>query len=92
MAHTIEDKQSLLNRVSRIRGQIEAIHRGLQEEEDCNDILQMIAASRGAINGLMREIIEGHIESHVVDPKEAPGSERAKATKTLIKVMRTYLK
>lgn len=92
MAHTIEDKRSLLNRVNRIRGQIEAIHRSLQEEADCNDILQMIAASRGAIDGLMREVIEGHIESHVVDPKDAPGSERAKATKTLIKVMRAYLK
>ena len=52
----------------------------------------MIAACRGAINGLMAEVIEGHIKSHVVDSKEAPGSERAKATKTLIKVMRTYLK
>lgn len=92
MAHTIEDKNGLLNRVSRIRGQVEAIHRGLKAEEDCNDILQMIAACRGAINGLMAEVIEGHIQSHVVDSKEAPGSERAKATKTLIKVMRTYLK
>ena len=92
IAHTTEDKTGLLNRVSRIRGQVEAIHRGLAQEDDCNDILQMIAACRGAINGLMAEVIEGHIQSHVVSPKEAPGSERAKATKTLIKVMRTYLK
>lgn len=92
MAHTIEDKTGLLNRVSRIRGQIEAIDRDLRDEKDCNDILQTIAACRGAINGLMAEIIEGHIQSHVVSPKEAPGSERSKATKTLIKVMRTYLK
>lgn len=92
MAHTIEDKTRLLNRVRRIRGQVDAIHRDLQEERDCNEILQMIAACRGAINGLMGEVIEGHIQSHLADPKEAAGSERAKATKTVIKVIRAYLK
>ncbi len=92
MAHTIEEKTRLLNRVSRIRGQIEAIHRNLQEERDCNDILQMIAACRGAMNGLMAEVIEGHIEEHIVSPKEAPSSERSKATRTLLNVVRTYLK
>jgi FrmR/RcnR family transcriptional regulator, repressor of rcnA expression len=51
MAHTIKDKQKLINRVRRIRGQVEAIEKALAEEQECSLILQTIAASRGAIDG-----------------------------------------
>ena len=59
MAHTVRDKNKLLNRVRRIRGQVDAIERALAEEQDCSDLLRTIAACRGAINGLMGEVIEG---------------------------------
>src|ERR1700726_1587042 len=60
MAHTIRDKKKLLNRVNRISGQVGAIKRALEQEKDCTDLLRTIAACRGAINGLMAEVIEGH--------------------------------
>jgi DNA-binding FrmR family transcriptional regulator len=92
MAHTIRDKRKLLNRVRRIRGQLAAVEKALEQEQDCSAILLTIAACRGAINGLMAEVIEGHIRFHVVDPDREPTSEKARATQELIDVVKAYLK
>lgn len=92
MAHTIRDKTKLLNRVRRIRGQIDAVATALEGGQDCSMILMTIAACRGAINSLMVEIIEGHIKFHVVDPDERPTTAKAKAAQELIDVVRAYLK
>lgn len=92
MAHTIRDKGKLINRVRRIRGQIEGIEKALEGEKDCSLILQDIAAVRGAINGLMAEVLEGHISLHVLDPKATLTSDQARATKVLLELIRTYLK
>jgi DNA-binding FrmR family transcriptional regulator len=92
MAHTIRDKKKLLDRVRRIRGQIDAVEKALEEEQECSTILMTIAACRGAINSLMAEIIEGHIRFHVVDPNKKPTTEQAKAAQELIDVVKTYLK
>ncbi|HZV01988.1 MAG TPA: metal/formaldehyde-sensitive transcriptional repressor [Planctomycetota bacterium] len=91
MAHTIHDKVKLLARVRRIRGQVEGVERLLEEEKDCNLILQTIASCRGAIDSLMAEVMEGHIRTHVVDPKEK-NAERVEAVEQLIDVIRAYLK
>ena len=92
MAHTIRDKGKLLNRVRRIRGQVDAIERALQEEQDCTQLLQTIAACRGAVDGLMGEVIEGHIRYHVINPDAKPTSPQAAAAQQLIDVVKTYLK
>jgi DNA-binding FrmR family transcriptional regulator len=92
VAHVIRDKNKLLNRARRIRGQIEAIEKSLEEGADCSYILHTIAACRGAIDGLMGEVIEGHIRFHVVDPDHHPTSERARAAQELIDVVKMYMK
>jgi DNA-binding FrmR family transcriptional regulator len=92
VAHTIREKTKLLARVRRIRGQVEEIERALEAEIDCADVLQVIASVRGAMNGLMAEVMEDHIRFHVVDPAREPNSERARGAQELIDVVRTYLK
>ena len=92
MAHTVRDKQQLINRVRRIRGQLEAVEKALNEEQECSAILQTLAACRGAINGLVAEVIEGHIRFHIVNPDEKPASQQAKAAQQLIEVVRSYVK
>jgi DNA-binding FrmR family transcriptional regulator len=92
MAHTIRKKAKLLNRVRRIRGQIEAVERALEGEKECVDVLHLIAALRGAINGLTAEVIEDHIRNHITDPAHDPDAERAKGAEELIDVIRSYLK
>lgn len=92
MAHTSRDKDKLLMRVRRIRGQVEAIERALVEEKDCGALLQLIAAARGAMGSLMAEVVEGHVRSHLVDPDKRSDTPRARAAAELIEVLKTYLK
>ncbi len=92
MAHTIRDQRKLLSRVRRIRGQVDALEKALNTEHDCHTILQLIAACRGAINGLMTEVIEGHIRLHIIDPEHQPTSEQAQAAQELIDILKTYLR
>ena len=66
MARATRDKEKLFTPVRRIRGQIEAVERVLAEQHECADVLRLVAARRGALNGLMAELIEGHIRSHVL--------------------------
>ena len=92
MAHTVREQSKLLNRVRRIRGQINVIEKLLQDDADCSKVLQQLAACRGAMNGLMAEILEDHIRYHVIDPEVEPESEQADATEQLIEILRSYLK
>ena len=91
MAHILQDQEKLIQRVRRIRGQVEALERSIATQQDCSEVLQLITSARGAMNGLMAEVLEGHIRSHVVNPKEKASSERMKAAEELIEIVRSYL-
>ncbi len=92
MSHTIQNKQKLIARIRRVRGQIDALERSLAEEQDCSDILQLMSAARGAMNSLMTELLEGHIRSHVLDPRRRPTSEQSTAAEEVIDMVKTYLR
>lgn len=92
MAHTIREKQKLLARVHRIRGQVEAIERALDSEVGCEQIMHLIAGVRGATAGLMAEVVEDHVRTHLVDGEKHPGALNTEATEQLLEVVRTYLK
>jgi len=92
MAHTIEEKKKLLNRVRRIRGQVDSVARALEQEAECSDVLHNISACRGAMDALMAEVIEGHIRFHVLDPETTPTDEQTRAADDLIHALRAYLK
>jgi DNA-binding FrmR family transcriptional regulator len=92
MAHTIREKTKLLNRVRRLRGQMEAIERALEAEVACVEVMQLVVSVRGAATGLMAELIEDHIRFHVSDPARDPDPDRAKGSEQLIEVVHAYLK
>ena len=87
--HQTREKEKLINRVRRIRGQVEAIEKALLDERDSSDVLQTVAACRGALNALMAEIFEDHVRFHLVD---RANSKRAQAAEELIDIVRAYLK
>jgi DNA-binding FrmR family transcriptional regulator len=89
---TTREKTKLLNRVRRIRGQIEAVERALEREIGCSDMLRLITSARGAINGLMAEVIEDYVRMQVADPLREPDAERALAAQELIDIVHSYLK
>lgn len=93
MAHVIRDKERLVNRIRRLRGQVDAIEKALEQGQECGAILQTIAACRGAMNGLMAELVEEQIRSHVLpQDRRKPTAEQAQAAEGLISLMRTYLR
>ena len=92
MTHTVREKRKLLARVRRIRGQVEAIERALEAEAGCETVMQQIAGVRGAIAGLMAEVVEDHVRSHLVDADAHPGAQDSDATEQLLAVIRAYLK
>ena len=92
MTHTIREKQNLMARVRRLRGQVEAIERALDAEAGCEQVMHLIAGARGAMAGLMAEIVEDHVRTHLVDADAHPGVLNAEAAEQLMGVVRTYLK
>lgn len=92
MSHIIKEKKKLLARVGRIRGQVEALERALATEMECARVMHMIAGIRGSVSGLMAEVIEDHVRTHLVDPEQNPDALNAEAAEQLIDVVHTYLK
>ncbi len=92
MSHTTREKTKLLSRVRRIRGQVEGVERALEAERGCAEILRQIAAVRGAVNGLMLEVMEEHIETHLAGSHATTEADRRAGAEELIEVVRTYLR
>jgi FrmR/RcnR family transcriptional regulator, repressor of rcnA expression len=90
MPHTIRNKKPLIARVRRIQGQTAALEKALGDEAECAGVLQQIAAIRGAVNGLMTEVLEGHLREHVV-AKGSP-ERRQEDLEAVIQILRSYLK
>jgi DNA-binding FrmR family transcriptional regulator len=90
--HTIRDREKLLARVRRLKGQVEGIERALEREAQCEAVMHLIAGARGAMAGLMAEVVEEHVRQHLVDEEAYPGALNRQAAERLIEVVRAYLK
>jgi DNA-binding FrmR family transcriptional regulator len=88
MSHILREKLELVSRTKKVIGQMESVLRGLEEDAHCADVLQRLAAARGAINSLMGELMEDHIRNHM--PRKTKSS--AEAAEDLVEIVRTYLK
>jgi FrmR/RcnR family transcriptional regulator, repressor of rcnA expression len=90
MAHVTQHRRKLLTRIRRIGGQVSALEKSLSADIDCAAVLTQIAAVRGAVHGLMMEVLEDHLREHV-----AAEPERGRRTQELAAVtalMRTYVR
>jgi DNA-binding FrmR family transcriptional regulator len=92
MTHAIHEKQKLLNRVRRLRGQVDAIERALDAEESCTQIMRLLTAARGAMNGMMAEVVEDHIQVHMMEANRKPTRDEIEAAGELVDVLRSYIK
>ncbi len=90
MSHTIRDKQKLKARTSKIRGAGCCAEKMLDEPHECAAVLQQIAAIRGAVNGLLREVIKGHLTEHIVHESEE--QKREEDSDVVLKVLDSYIK
>jgi FrmR/RcnR family transcriptional regulator, repressor of frmRAB operon len=92
MSHLAKEKIKLVNRLKRLRGQIEAIERAVDADNECADVLQQATACRGALDGFIAEVIEDHIREHMVDPLAGREAPQVLAAEELIEIVHQYLK
>ncbi|MBV8187370.1 MAG: metal/formaldehyde-sensitive transcriptional repressor [Alphaproteobacteria bacterium] len=94
MSHTTQEKEKrkLLMRVKRIRGQLDAVERRIEEDASCSAILQQATACRGALEGFIAEVIEDHILEHLVDASAPKDDARAQAAEELVEIVHSYFK
>lgn len=91
MPHTAEEKKRVLTRVRRVRGQIDALERALEEGAECGPILQQLAAVRGAVNGLMAGVLESHLREEFSHVAEATDGSH-KSIDDVVSLVRSYLR
>ena len=91
MPHTPEEKQRVLARVRRVRGQTQALERALEDGAECAAVLQQIAAIRGAVNGLMSQVLESHLREELGQPA-LPDRTRKARVDEVVGLVRSYLK
>lgn len=90
MSNKVREQAKLLQRIRKLRGQLDAVERSLVAHEDCGGQLMLLAAVRGGVNSLMGEVLETHIRFHLADgSKEQIAPELAE---DLIDLVRAYLK
>jgi DNA-binding FrmR family transcriptional regulator len=71
---------------------VEAIERALEEEAGCEVVMHLIAGVRGATSGLMVEVVEDHVRTHLTDIDRRRGDKQPSATDALVEVVHAYLK
>ena len=91
MAQGEKAKKKLLNRLRRLKGQIEAIERSVEKEHECAKILQQATSCRGALDGFIGEMLEQHIRKHVMEPSAAEDDPRRQAAEELVEIVHAFV-
>jgi DNA-binding FrmR family transcriptional regulator len=90
MPHSPAEKKLALTRVCRVRGQLDALEKSLEQGADCAPVLQQIAAVRGAVNGLMASVLESRLREQFI---QAGADQRSQASvDEVIALVRSYLR
>ncbi len=85
MAH-LQKNQKILNRIKRLQGQLNSVEQAVRGGETaCIDILQQVAAIKGAMTGLTNELIEEQLTQHVL-----PADHNEEELARFLKLLRKY--
>ena len=91
MSHVASEKTKLLNRLKRIRGQLDSVERAIEDGSQCVTVLQRATACRGAMEGFIGEVIEDHIREHMIDPLAPANDPRVRAAEELVGIVHAFL-
>lgn len=89
--HLSKNKDAILARIKRIAGQVGAVERAIQSDAGCAETLHLVAAVRGAVAGLMDELVADHLQAHVAAPGLSD-AERAAAAEELTVLLRRHVR
>lgn len=65
--HSDKLKNNLISRLNRVEGQIRGIKGMIEKDTYCDDVLNQIASTQSALNGVGKALLEGHVKSCVVE-------------------------
>ena len=92
MSHPVIRRKKLRNRVRRLRGQIDALERALDNKSDTDEVMRQLTAARGAISGIMAEVVEDHVRARLINEDRKPSKDELKAADELLDALRTYIR
>ena len=84
-------KSDLLNRLARVRGQIEGIRRMVEDERYCPDILQQFAAAHSALRSAEKVLLANHLEHCAAHALEMGGDSATQVRSELVQLFHRYL-
>ncbi len=86
---TEEQKKKLLNRLSRLEGQVRGVKKMIENDAYCNDVLVQSAAISAAVDAFSREVLRAHLHSCVIrDIREGRDEVADELMETLERLMR----
>jgi CsoR family transcriptional regulator, copper-sensing transcriptional repressor len=81
-----EDKDQVLNRLRRIEGQVRGIHKMVEEDRYCIDVLTQVAAVKAALESVSLTLLDDHMEHCVADAiQSGDGTEKVKELSAAVK-------
>lgn len=83
-------QEDVIDPIEENSGASAALEKMLNREHECAEVLQQLAAIRGAVNGMMMQVIQGHLTDHVV--KEPEEGQREADLDVVMQVIKSYLK
>lgn len=86
---TDEEKKKLVNRLSRIEGQIRGIRGMVEKDAYCPEVLTQVAAANAALNSFNRELLEAHIRGCVAEDIREGNDE---TVEELVKLLKKLMK
>lgn len=86
--HDPQEKKRQVNRLSRVIGHLQYVKKMIENDEDCADVLMQISATRSALNGLGKEIINEHMKHCITHAIEDGDTE---AVEEFQKAIQKYL-
>lgn len=94
MPHSPADQKRAITRLRRIRGQVEGLERAIDAGAQCGPVLQQIAALRGAVNGLMAEILDSHLREQFIQiaSDSRTRKQHLQSIEEVSMLVRSYLK
>jgi DNA-binding FrmR family transcriptional regulator len=87
--HAEEFKADLINRLSKIEGQIRGTKRLIEGNTYCDDVLNVLASAQAALDSVRTKLLERHIESCVAEQLR---NGESKVIGELMKTIRRMMK
>jgi len=71
-----DDKTAVLARLKKIEGQVRGLHKMIEDDRYCIDVLQQISAATRALQGVALHLLDDHLSHCVVNAVNAGGAEK----------------